>query len=374
MADILICPAGNADNDLTGCIVIDDQTVPGSVNWQTTLGLAAGSYEARRLGTPVTFALALPATAPAQFATGGWSVATGSGPSQVDITVSTLPANNGSALTDVQFDVGSSGVWMSVGGATTGTYTVTATGGPGTSQDIRLRAVNAAGTGTPSAVKSVTTGAAASVATVTASGNDEINFAQPVGYAARKYVMWYKGSPTTADFHNLINIQGGGGTRLIRTSTNQIRIALNGTNAITSTALATATDNMAIVMYDLNASSPQQIQLSASADGSAWEDSQQSAGASAVTQNVDISLVGDHVGGLKFIGLAVSDSVTAGLPDLATFKTHLGNDAAADIASLISGAGMDMVFHAYGNAAAWNAPTGFQSAFTLSTTSTPSFT
>jgi hypothetical protein len=100
------------------------------------------------------------ATAPAQFGVGDWSVSTQTGVSGgVTITVSALPANGGSAITALEYDVGASGTWVALTGTGTGARTVNV--GTTAEVSIRLRAVNAVGAGVASAGKSVTPGVAA---------------------------------------------------------------------------------------------------------------------------------------------------------------------------------------------------------------------
>ena len=107
---------------------------------------------------------AIPAAAqavvpPAAFVDAHWSVATGSGSRQLAITISTLPSDNGSTITNVQYDVDASDTWISLPSYSgTGTYQVT-TEAASTSYAIRLRAVNAGGEGTAGNSESATSSA-----------------------------------------------------------------------------------------------------------------------------------------------------------------------------------------------------------------------
>lgn len=107
--------------------------------------------------TALDFTVQAAPTAPAQFQDAGWGVVSGSVAGGVDITITTLPNNGGSAITAIQFQVDGGG-WASVGGTATGTYSVTGNGllSNGTQHNISIRAVNAVGSGTASNTKAVT--------------------------------------------------------------------------------------------------------------------------------------------------------------------------------------------------------------------------
>ena len=93
------------------------------------------------------------AVVPAQFGTGDWSLANDG--VDVTLTVTTLPDDGGSALTDLEYAV-NGGSYTSLGAATTGGYTITAVA----TDTVTLRAVNAVGNGTASASKTVPAAAA----------------------------------------------------------------------------------------------------------------------------------------------------------------------------------------------------------------------
>lgn len=97
---------------------------------------------------------AAPATAPAQFGAGDWSVADAGTSGDINITITTLPDGGGSAITDLEYQI-DAGAWVSLGGTTTGVYGVA-----GLTDDVEVtvavRAVNAVGNGTASAGKTVT--------------------------------------------------------------------------------------------------------------------------------------------------------------------------------------------------------------------------
>lgn len=120
---------------------------------QTTLSytLVAGdvgdtiSVEETYLGVTVSSAstavIAAGITSPDAFVDANWSVATGDD-RQLDITIASLPADNGTAITDVEYELDASGIWASLPGyAGPGTYAIIVAD-PNTSYDVRLRAVN----------------------------------------------------------------------------------------------------------------------------------------------------------------------------------------------------------------------------------------
>lgn len=116
-------------------------------------GLTLDAYAARIAliagGDPVP-------TEPAAFVTGNWTLTPIAGGLRYGITA--LPANGGSAITDIQETRDAGTTWTSLGGATTGDYDVT--GLPETLQTTQIRAVNAVAPGDPSDVKTATPAAA----------------------------------------------------------------------------------------------------------------------------------------------------------------------------------------------------------------------
>ena len=92
---------------------------------------------------------------PNQFAAGDWSVADAGTNGDATVTITTLPADGGSAITALEYQI-DSGSWASFGGTTTRTYAVSGFT-DGTAANVSVRAVNAIGNGPASAAKSVTT-------------------------------------------------------------------------------------------------------------------------------------------------------------------------------------------------------------------------
>ncbi|UPG35848.1 structural protein [Paracoccus phage vB_PmaP_KLEP18-1] len=107
-------------------------------------------------GTPFVVLGAGSATVPAQFGSGDWSVAAGSNPNEITLTISALPDDGGSAITALEYNVGAG--WVALSGTGTGARTLTMAA-PGTAYTFQIRAVNAEGAGTASAGKTATSGA-----------------------------------------------------------------------------------------------------------------------------------------------------------------------------------------------------------------------
>lgn len=91
-----------------------------------------------------------PAAVPAAFVTGNWSVARGD--QQISVTINTLPANNGSTITDVEYRL-NGGSWTSSAGVSSFVIPSLTNG---VEYDIEIRAINSAGGGAASDTKSAT--------------------------------------------------------------------------------------------------------------------------------------------------------------------------------------------------------------------------
>ncbi len=89
-------------------------------------------------------------TVPAAFSVGDWSIAAGD--EEADVTISSLPSNGGSAITDIDYRL-DGGSWVSTGGTTS--FTIAGLTND-QEYDVELRAVNAVGDGAASDVKQVT--------------------------------------------------------------------------------------------------------------------------------------------------------------------------------------------------------------------------
>lgn len=94
------------------------------------------------------------ATVPAQFGPGDWSVADDATSGDITISITALPADGGSAITDLEYQI-DGGSWVSVAGTTTGDYPISGLTDD-VEVDVAIRAVNAIGAGTASATKAVT--------------------------------------------------------------------------------------------------------------------------------------------------------------------------------------------------------------------------
>lgn len=104
---------------------------------------------------------------PRAFVDANWSVATGSGANELDVTIASLPSSGGATITDVEYDVDGGDTWTSLG-ATTGTITITMAAAS-TSYGIRLRGVNSVGNGLAGNTESATSGSAGDVTAPTLS-------------------------------------------------------------------------------------------------------------------------------------------------------------------------------------------------------------
>ena len=91
---------------------------------------------------------------PSQFSPSDWSVADLNVIDGARITITTLPSDGGSSITDIQYQVDGSS-WATLGGTTTGEYDISGLT-YNTAQSIAIRIVNAIGNGTASATKNVT--------------------------------------------------------------------------------------------------------------------------------------------------------------------------------------------------------------------------
>lgn len=92
--------------------------------------------------------------APDAFTAGQWSVADAGTSGDATIAITTLPANNGSAITALEYRL-NGGAAASLGGATTGSYGISGLT-DGSATNVQVRAVNANGAGLWSDTKSVT--------------------------------------------------------------------------------------------------------------------------------------------------------------------------------------------------------------------------
>ncbi len=97
-------------------------------------------------------------TAPAAFTSGQWTLSTGLEAFQIVVSITELPSDGGSEITELQYDAGAG--WVSLVGVDTGPRTLTVSES-GTAYDVQIRAVNAIDPGTASDTKAATSGAEA---------------------------------------------------------------------------------------------------------------------------------------------------------------------------------------------------------------------
>ena len=140
-------------------------------------------------GGAIVSEVAVAATAPDAFVAGNWTLTAPGTSGTLNLNITALPSDNGSAITDLERRI-DGGSWASLGGTTTGLYQLTGLTN-GTSYDVEIRAVNAIGNGAASDTKSATPSAAGGFTLVTsasefttamgnASPGDDIRFASSV--------------------------------------------------------------------------------------------------------------------------------------------------------------------------------------------------
>lgn len=133
------------------------------------------------------FTTSAAATVPAAMVDANWSVATGSGASEVDMTIASAPADGGSAITKYQYTTDSGATWRDTGLTATGSVTLTLQSdgsamAASTSYDFQVRAVNGVGNAPASNTESATSGASGgSIPTFGAAGSgaDSMNGITP---------------------------------------------------------------------------------------------------------------------------------------------------------------------------------------------------
>lgn len=126
----------------------------GSLTDGTEYDIAVRAVNAAGNGTASATKAVTPTGVPSAFTAGQWSVASDGSGTVLTVTVSTLPATGGSAITDVEYRI-DAGSWVSGGISTTTTFDI-----EGLTQDVEvtveLRAVNANGAGGDSDDKTAT--------------------------------------------------------------------------------------------------------------------------------------------------------------------------------------------------------------------------
>lgn len=156
------------------------------------------------------------AQVPDAFVDADWSVATGSGGSELDVTIAALPDANGAAITNVQYDVDAGGVWTSLPAyAGTGVYTITMAA-PATSYAIRLRAVNSAGNAAAGNSESATSGSASDTYAVNGKSPDLV---------ADFVAEFYRKEGSTSTFGNVLNFTRTGTATYFNSSGNLVTAA-----------------------------------------------------------------------------------------------------------------------------------------------------
>lgn len=174
-----------------------EETIDGPTAYATKAGSAGDLASPKRGATPYQsftspFTYSDPrggaATAPSAFTSGDWLAETGDAESEIDFTISSLPSDGGSVITDLEYSTDSGATWASLASTTTGIYTVdqhsdgtTGTLSADTSYTTMIRAVNGVDAGPDSDAQPVTTGAAAPSNLVPATVAD---FSEPAAWTA----------------------------------------------------------------------------------------------------------------------------------------------------------------------------------------------
>ena len=154
---------GGVWNVLTGTPAPGDFNISGltddvavSVDLRAVNNVGAGSASDIKTATPTN---GVAASAPDAFAATEWYLSNSGSGASANILVASLPADNGSPLTELSYRI-DGGVWTNLGGVTPGNYTI---GGltEGATYIVELRSVNAIGSAPASDTKSVTISVAA---------------------------------------------------------------------------------------------------------------------------------------------------------------------------------------------------------------------
>lgn len=93
---------------------------------------------------------------PFGFAPNYWSLQDSGQSQQLEVQILELPADNGSPITDIEYDVDRDNNWISLGENTLGTFTLPSTLDNDQDYQIRLRSVNAIGASAQSSIKVAT--------------------------------------------------------------------------------------------------------------------------------------------------------------------------------------------------------------------------
>lgn len=150
-------PAAFAATDTTpsaGANPFSISTLQGSTNYWNHYVQVDRAGNVSNIVSSAQFTTTAAPTAPAKFAGAGWSVVDAGTNGDVTLTVITLPSNGGSAITALEYQI-DGGSWVSLGGTTTGAYTVSGLT-DAQSYSFSLRAVNAIGNGVAADAKTAT--------------------------------------------------------------------------------------------------------------------------------------------------------------------------------------------------------------------------
>lgn len=134
------------------------ETWPSNENFQVGSAFdgtgVTGQVHALNLKSDKNTALIFAATEPYPFETSMWSISDEGSGGQADVSISDFPIANLAAITDIEYDIEGRETWFSSGGI--GDFTIDQGLVNGSSQSVRIRAVNAQGAGPGGTAQSVT--------------------------------------------------------------------------------------------------------------------------------------------------------------------------------------------------------------------------
>lgn len=160
----------------------------------TEVNLAVRAVNAAGAGTASATKAVTPTGVPDVFEVGDWSIADAESGGQLDVIISSLPAANGSAITDIEYRV-DGGSWVSSGG--TSSFSITGLTDD-VEVDVELQAVNANGDSGAGDLKSETP---------TTAGGATISLQSGLGFAGSVYQSTSAGQ-WTADGSNIAGETG----------------------------------------------------------------------------------------------------------------------------------------------------------------------
>lgn len=139
---------GNGTGNYTLSGLVDGQSY--AVRLRAINAVGAGAIGDTKTDTPTS-----PMAAPDPFGISDWALGDPLTGNSLTVTVNALPADGGSAITDIECELDAGGVWTSLAGNAPGTYTISGLAA-GQAYSVRLRAMNAIGASVAGDTKSDT--------------------------------------------------------------------------------------------------------------------------------------------------------------------------------------------------------------------------